>query len=66
LVRPGLRLPVTADARLFAEAVALGREVIWLHCYGERFADAAAGRPKGATRLPKDSAPTKSKKKQTT
>ena len=42
LVRPGLRVPLTADAKLFAEAVALGREVIWLHCYGERFADPAA------------------------
>ena len=30
---------MTADAKLFAEAVALGSEVIWLHCYGERFAD---------------------------
>jgi hypothetical protein len=31
LVRPGLRVPLTADAALFAKAVALGREVIWLH-----------------------------------
>ena len=57
LVRPGLRAPVTADASLFAEAVALGSEVIWLHCYGERFADPTANRPKQAPRLPKDSAP---------
>ena len=49
----GLRVPLTADAGLFAEAVALGREVIWLHCYGERFADPAANRPKQAPRLPK-------------
>ena len=41
LVRPGLRLPLTAIAALFEEAVALGSEVIWLHCYGERFTDAA-------------------------
>ena len=46
LVRPGLRVPLTADAKLFAEAVALGAEVVWLHTYGERFVDAAAGRPK--------------------
>ncbi len=26
LVRPGLRVPITADATLFAEAAALGRE----------------------------------------
>ncbi len=57
LVRPGLHVPLTADAKLFAEAVALGCEVIWLHCYGERFADPAAGRPKQAPRLPKESAP---------
>ncbi|WP_244499737.1 type ISP restriction/modification enzyme [Tardiphaga robiniae] len=58
LVRPGLRVPFTADASLFAEAVALGSEVIWLHCYGERFADPKAGRPKSPPRLPKGSSPT--------
>ncbi len=57
LVRPGLRLPLTADAALFDEAVKIGREVVWLHCYGERFVDAKAGRPKSAPRLPKDKAP---------
>jgi hypothetical protein len=57
LVRPGLRVPLTADAKLFAEAVALGSEVIWLHCYGERFVDPKANRPKQAPRLPKESAP---------
>lgn len=57
LVRPGLRVPLTADAKLFTEAVALGAEVIWLHCYGERFVDPKAGRPKQAPRLPKESAP---------
>ncbi len=57
LVRPGLRVPLTAEASLFAEGAALGREVVWLHCYGERFVDAAAGRPKGPPRLPKASAP---------
>jgi predicted helicase len=31
LLQPGLRIPITADALLFAEAAALGREVIWLH-----------------------------------
>lgn len=57
LVRPGLRVPLTAEAALFTEAVALGRGVVWLHCYGERFADAAAGRPKGPPRLPKGQGP---------
>jgi hypothetical protein len=48
LKRPGLRVPLTADAALFQETVALGREVIWLHTFGERF---AAGRPAGAPRV---------------
>jgi len=57
LVRPGLRIPVTADASLFAEAVRIGYEVVWLHCYGERFIDPEANRPRQAPRLPKASAP---------
>jgi hypothetical protein len=57
LKRPGLRLPITADATLFAKAVALGREVVWLHTYGERFANPAEGRPASAPRLPKAVAP---------
>ncbi|MGO9428006.1 type ISP restriction/modification enzyme [Rhodoblastus sp.] len=57
LVRPGLRVPLTADKTLFDEAVALRREVVWLHCYGERFVDAAAGRPKGPPRLPENEPP---------
>lgn len=48
LAQPGLRLPLTADGALFDEAVALGREVIWLHTFGERFAD---GRAAGAPRV---------------
>jgi hypothetical protein len=58
LVRPGLRVPITADAERFAKAAALGREVVWLHTYGERFADPKVGRPSGTPRLPKDKAPT--------
>jgi hypothetical protein len=57
LVRPGLRLPLTASVALFDEAVTLGREVVWLHCYGERFTDPAGGRRKQAPRLPKERAP---------
>ncbi|MGE0421784.1 MAG: type ISP restriction/modification enzyme [Reyranellaceae bacterium] len=57
LVQPGLRVPLTADAALFDEAAALGREVVWLHCYGERFVDAAANRPRRPPRLPKAEAP---------
>jgi hypothetical protein len=52
LVQPGLRIPLTANAALFAEAVSLGREVVWLHTFGERFAAPLEGRPAGAPRLP--------------
>jgi len=51
LVQPGLRVPLTADPTLFDEAVAIGREVVWLHTYGERFADPAAGRPAAPPRM---------------
>jgi hypothetical protein len=57
LVQPGLRVPLTADPALFAEAVELGREIIWLHTYGERFFDPDADRPKAPPRMPKDEAP---------
>ncbi len=49
LIQPGLRVPLTADATLFDEVAALGREVIWLHSFGERLAD---GKPVGPPRLP--------------
>ena len=51
LVRPGLRLPITTDSDMFERASALGREVIWLHTYGERMVDEDAGRPPGPPRL---------------
>jgi predicted helicase len=57
LSTPGLRIPLTADATLFAEAAELGRSVIWLHTFGERMADAAHGRPAGPPRLSHDRAP---------
>lgn len=50
---PGPRVPLTADAELFAEAVAFGRELVWLHTHGERFVPAGerAGRvPQGSAR----------------
>jgi hypothetical protein len=52
LSTPGLRIPFTADPKTFAEAVALGRTVIWLHTFGERMTDAAKGRPAAPPRLP--------------
>jgi hypothetical protein len=36
LALPGPRLPLTRDPALFAQGVALGRELMWLHTYGER------------------------------
>jgi len=57
LVKPGLRIPLTARGKLFAEAVELGRTVIWLHTFGERFADPRHGRRAQPPRLPKPSAP---------
>lgn len=37
LIIPGPRIPITTDAGLFAQVCALGRRLLWLHTYGERF-----------------------------
>jgi hypothetical protein len=52
LSTPGLRIPFTGDAHLFAEAANLGRTIIWLHTFGERMTDPAQGRPQQPPRLP--------------
>jgi hypothetical protein len=39
LETPGPRVPLSADPGLFAEAVDLGQELLWLHTYGERCAE---------------------------
>jgi hypothetical protein len=57
LKTPGVRVPLTADPAVWSEAARLGRTILWLHTYGERFADPADGRPKSAPRLPKDRRP---------
>jgi hypothetical protein len=51
LKQPGLRIPITAGRALFDEAVGIGREVVWLHTFGERFGE---GRPPGPPRVDKD------------
>lgn len=51
LTTPGIRVPITADAALWAEAVALGEQVIWLHTYGETYV--GPGRAKGSVRYSK-------------
>jgi len=53
LKQPGLRIPLTADPKLFAKAVEIGRRVIWLHTFGERYVDRKADRPPGPPRLKK-------------
>ena len=58
LVQPGLRIPLTADAVCFADAARIGREVIWLHTFGERFVSAAEGRPVGPPRMQAGQRPT--------
>ncbi len=48
-----LRVPLTAVKALFDDAVDLGRRLIWLHTYGERFVPAGTtpgDLPKGAAR----------------
>jgi hypothetical protein len=37
LTIPGPHIPITKDAVLFEKAVALGRRLLWLHTYGERY-----------------------------
>ena len=56
LSQPGLRIPLTAKGKVFAEAAEIGRRVIWLHTFGERYSDPQANRPAGPPRLPKDRA----------
>jgi len=57
LVQPGLRIPLTASGRTFTAAVELGQTVVWLHTFGERFADSGRGRPAQPPRLPAREAP---------
>lgn len=57
LTVPGLRIPLAADVALFAAAVEVGRHVLWLHSFGERFTDPVAGRPGGPPLLPEGRRP---------
>jgi len=53
---PGPRLPLTKDAGLFCRAAGLGRQLIWLHTYGERFIPRGQQKssvPQGAARCVK-------------
>lgn len=53
---PGPRVPFTTEQELFQRAVELGRTLVWLHTYGERFVPEGrrAGQiPQGAARYEK-------------
>lgn len=51
LKTPGLRIPLSRDRTLYQEAASIGAEIIWLHTFGERFADAPSKRPYGPPQL---------------
>jgi hypothetical protein len=55
LETPGPRVPLTQDGALFAQASALGRKLIWLHTYAERFRGEGRGEdvPQGAAKCRK-------------
>ena len=53
LEEPGPRVPFTQDAALFEEAVEIGEELLFLHTYGERYANEQRPRaaiPQGTAR----------------
>ncbi len=50
LTTPGVRVPLTADAAAWDEAVALGRQVGWLQSHGEAWDSDAEGRARGDVR----------------
>ncbi|MGW0805583.1 type ISP restriction/modification enzyme [Nonomuraea sp. NPDC002799] len=47
---PGVRVPLTADPTLWKAAVQVGKTILWLHTYGERFTNPEEGRPLGPPR----------------
>lgn len=57
LLKPGLRIPLTAVSDTFFAAADLGRTIIWLHTFGDRFADPSCGRPPQPPRLPAGTEP---------
>jgi hypothetical protein len=58
LSTPGLRIPITAERDLYWEVVELGREVVWLHTFGERMADSGKNRPKAPPKMSVSERPT--------
>lgn len=54
---PGIRLPITTDPDLWARSVEAGREILWLHTYGSRYARPGTHQA-GPPRLPVQRRPT--------
>ena len=52
LKTPGIRIPLTRSIDTWNEAVNVGRTILWLHTYGERYTDPAQGRTKRPPLLP--------------
>lgn len=52
LTTPGIRVPISTSDDLWHEATQLGRQVVWLHTYGEAFADDLEGRKHADVRFP--------------
>ncbi|MDQ1287605.1 MAG: hypothetical protein QG622_1170 [Actinomycetota bacterium] len=48
LKTPGVRIPFTRTKELWLETVKIGRRLIWLHTFGERYVAPGEGRPRGA------------------
>lgn len=48
---PGPRVPLTAEAGLFDLVAERGRQLLWLHTYGERFVEPVKGRTNSLPRL---------------
>ncbi|WP_317444089.1 type ISP restriction/modification enzyme [Streptomyces collinus] len=53
----GVHIPITRAPSLWKEMVELGRRVLWLHTYGERYTDELSGRPQVEPRLPEGERP---------
>jgi hypothetical protein len=52
LKTPGPRVPLTRDKKLWKQAVELGRRLLWLHTYAERYQDPAEGRAEAVPDVP--------------
>ncbi len=47
---PGVRVPITADGKIWADAVAIGRDALWISTFGNRCT--GSNRPAGDIRYP--------------